>query len=1237
MVVLLKKLTYAALLSPSEASEEFREGVIMCFKALIWGLNPCSSSFCSCQQHPGLPMLGEYGDLQVSEVRAVNHSSEQGECLLSFLQSPAASAAVGHWLSLLLKAADTEAERGHRGSANLRIEAFVTLRVLVAKVGSADALAFFLPGVVSQFAKVLHVMKTIISGAAGNVEATGQAIRGLAEYLMIVLYDDANISSLDVHMDASFGYSSGTLKSTALLDELRSLPLKSQSQGKGDIVSISDKTSVVVDSKYDTSGRGTILGKDNSSFIVHRSKEWIEKTSVHVNKLLSATFPLICVHPSKTVREGLLAAIRGIILHCSHTLKLSRVMLLECVCVLVLDDCKNISSTAQEFMEHLLSSTRSRSVKHDIAEIFCRLIEKLPKTLLGSNESVALSHSQKLLAVIYYSGPQFLIDHLQSPVAAARLFDILFLCFGQNLAFSGSLGKLISAKPSSAGYLQSIAEFKSSHFSIDSLSLSCSSHGSKSAMSREISANLININARRHYELPRMPPWFAYAGSLKLYEAVASVLRLLGLSLITGTKNQGHLSVIVDIPLSYLHKLISEVRLEQCKHQGWHYWYSQTGSGQLLRQASTAACVLNEIIYGISEKSLDAFRRSFLKLESNNEKFYPPSNEDSAGNEPYETEHGEVQKFKWTVSSNSNVRNHLIECVGRILHEYLSSEVWEIPLDRESTIIQPDSDTGDKGSHLFREAAMLRRVIIEGIGIFSICLGTDFTSCGFLHSSLYLLLENLTCSNFEVRCAADNVLHIIAAASGYLTAGQLVMENADYLVDSIVQQFRNLDANPHVPNVIASLLSFIGMGQKVLPLLEEPICSMSQELEIISRHKHPKLTLPILKAVMEIAKASKREACLLPTEAESFSKLVMVKICETERKFQQEFGRPISFDGSDANLNDQMADKGEWENILFKLSDTKRYRRIVGSVAALCLTAATPLIASLDQAASLVALDIVEDAIAAIAKVEEAYRHEKGTKEAIEDMLSSCSAHGLKDLLDAAEDDSSENRLLPAMNKLWPFLIACVRNNNMVAVRKCLGVVSSTVQICGGNFFSRRFHTDGGHIWKLLSDAASRKRNYNDERIMLQLPYRNTAIAPIDSVAEASNLKIQVAVLDMIAELSRNGRSASALELVLKKVSGLVVGVACSGTVGLRGAAMNALSGLASIDADLIWLLLADVYFSLKRKDLPSPSAPHFLPVEQTFPPPLSQKGFLYVQYGGQSYGFDIDLASVETVLKQLQ
>lgn len=61
-------------------------------------------------------------------------------------------------------------------------------------------------------------------------------------------------------------------------------------------------------------------------------------------------------------------------------------------------------------------------------------------------------------------------------------------------------------------------------------------------------------------------------------------------------------------------------------------------------------------------------------------------------------------------------------------------------------------------------------------------------------------------------------------------------------------------------------------------------------------------------------------------------------------------------------------------------------------------------------------------------KVEEAFRHEKESKEGIEQVASLCLFYNLKDILDAAEEGTDENRLLPAMNKIWPFLVACVRN-----------------------------------------------------------------------------------------------------------------------------------------------------------------------------------------------------------------
>lgn len=193
------------------------------------------------------------------------------------------------------------------------------------------------------------------------------------------------------------------------------------------------------------------------------------------------------------------------------------------------------------------------------------------------------------------------------------------------------------------------------------------------------------------------------------------------------------------------------------------------------------------------------------------------------------------------------------------------------------------------------------------------------------------------------------------------------------------------------------------------------------------------------------------------------------------------------------------------------------------------------------------------------------------------------------------------------------------------------------MQICGGDFFSRRFHTDGSHFWKLLSSSPfQRKANLKKEKMPLRLPYRSVSTSTEDLMAETSSLKVQVAVLDMISNLARDNRSASALEVVLKKVSGLVVGIACSGVVGLRDASVNALTGLVSIDPDLIWLLLADVYYSMKQKDTPSPPTPSLPEISQVLPPASSPKEYLYVQYGGQTYGFDVNFSSIETVFRKL-
>ncbi|XP_022028698.1 uncharacterized protein LOC110929817 isoform X1 [Helianthus annuus] len=1166
MVVLLKKLTNAALLSPSEASEEIREGIIRCFKALINGLCPCSDTSCTCNQINGPPMLLDQKHSKSSLTVSQIHELNSEECLIAFLRSQSATVTVGHWLSLLLKAADVEVARGHSGSSSLRVEAFMTLRVLVAKVGTADQLAFFLPGVISQIGKVLHVSKTMISGAAGSMEAMDQALRGLAEFLMIVFEDEANLSSLD---DSEVNLN--TEKSPlSFLEELRRLPGKKQDQ---------------VETLATESTQKSPQSEVKRSLHVDRTSDWIATASSHVNKILSAVFPHLCVHPAKRVRQGTMAAIQGLLSTCIHTLKGSRLMLLECLCALVSDDDEEVSEAAQTFLESLLSSG-NHHIERDFADIFNRLFEKLPEVVVGGEQSLA--HSQKLLVLIYYSGPQLVRDHLlHSPVAAARFFDTLTLCLSQNSVFPGSLDKLLLEKPASVGYLRSITEMKVTTFF---------ENEKKSAVESNAFENPNSFKVQNEYDLPRMPPWFS-SRNPKLYNALAGIIRLVSLSLIAaGARSDGNLSIIKDIPLSYMRKLIGDIRHKEYTKESWQSWYNRTNLGKLVRQASTSACMLNEMIFGLSDQAIDNLKTRFHNTKS-----------------------------IWLVSLNKDIRVQLIDCIGSILHEYLSPEVWNLPLD------QSDVGSGDVTVHFFHDNAMLHQVMIDGIGIFNLCLKRDFISSGFLHSSLYVLLENLICSNFQVRHAADAVLHVISATSGCPTVGHLVLQNSDYVIDSICRQLRYLDLNPHVPSVLAAILSYIGVAYKILPLMEEPMRSISQELEILGRHQHPELTISFLRAVAEIAKASKIEARSLPSQAELYHKQVESELsCFAN-------GVLSNPEESGERLTDFNKHKEQLEAIYFKLKESKSYRRTVGSLSISCITAATPLLSSLKQTSCLVALEIVQDGIMALAEVEESYKHETKTREILTQAFQSYSYHDLADTLDAENDGTDENRLLPSMNKIWPFLIACIRNGNPLTTRRCAGVISKAVQICGGDFFSRRFHTDGPYLWELLSTSPFQKKPMNlKERRVLQLPYRTSSTSSEDPRAEISDLKVQVAVLEMIAEISGNKNSASAFESVVKKVSGVVVGIACSGVGGLRDASVNALRGLSAIDSDLVWLLVADVYYSKKREDVSQPPVADLPQVHQLLPPPLSSKSYLYVQYGGQSFGFDIDFSAVEYVFKKL-
>lgn len=176
-------------------------------------------------------------------------------------------------------------------------------------------------------------------------------------------------------------------------------------------------------------------------------------------------------------------------------------------------------------------------------------------------------------------------------------------------------------------------------------------------------------------------------------------------------RSEGLLSHLTETLLGYFRKLVTDLRLKEYKKESWQSWYDRTGSGQLLRQASTAACMLNEIIFGLSDQAVSDFARKFHR-----------SSISTRGQDQSDKLDCSLCESFWKMPKDKGVKSRLVDCIGGILHEYLSAEVWNVPVDRRVADLQLDFAVEDISLYFFQDSAMLHeeRHFFHGC-LFSVC------------------------------------------------------------------------------------------------------------------------------------------------------------------------------------------------------------------------------------------------------------------------------------------------------------------------------------------------------------------------------------------------------------------------------------------------------------------------------------------------------------------------------------
>jgi len=301
---------------------------------------------------------------------------------------------VGYMISVLLTIANDEAAAGSLGSKHLRSSALQTLDELLRCVADADALAFFLPGVVSGLTNALAAASGVRPNVGAGPSGTGSdgveyALSAMTSLVTCVLndglYPSARRDAPPIDGD----------EWRAALDKI----VNGMASDDG------------ANETRDPVKKSPPCGDGREIPEVVRDDEWLEFTTPRVTQALEGTIPHLVKNHRASVRKQIVKSASSLIRECSNVLDSGTRSMFGVLLTLAGDNWTDVSSLA---VDELTSLRRLGHLnEHSLNAIIKNDLSSVAENLRLSNDETG-PQLQRLLLALEFSGEMCFKDALLS-------------------------------------------------------------------------------------------------------------------------------------------------------------------------------------------------------------------------------------------------------------------------------------------------------------------------------------------------------------------------------------------------------------------------------------------------------------------------------------------------------------------------------------------------------------------------------------------------------------------------------------------------------------------------------------------------------------------------------------------------------------------------------------------------------------------------------------------------------